>query len=64
MFYGNKVFPLKTKNLRANHSKFVTKDVTKPWNYFLKKGYLEARTKHKKQSNACVSLVKKDKQNY
>ena len=48
----NKVTPLKTKFLRANHSKFVTKEVskaimliTKLRNQFLKKGTLEARIK-------------------
>ena len=49
----NKVAPLKTKFLRANHSKFVTKELskaimlrTKPRNQFLKKWTLEARTKY------------------
>ena len=49
----NKVSPLKTKFLRANHSKFVTKVVsraimlrTKLRNRFLKKRALEARTKN------------------
>ena len=67
----NKVAPLKTKFLRANHSKFVTKDVsnafmlrTKLRNHFLKKRNLEARTKYNKQRNICVSLVKKAKRNY
>ena len=67
----NKVAPLKTKFLRANHSKFVTKDVskaimlrTKLRNQFLKKRTLQARTKYNKQRNICVSLVKKAKQNY
>ena len=67
----NKVAPQKTKFLRANHSKFVTKDVskaimliTKLKNQFLKKMTLEARTKYNKQRNICVSLVKKAKRNY
>ena len=49
----NKVAPLKTKFLRANHSKFVTKDLskaimlrTKLRNQFLKNRNLEARTKY------------------
>ena len=49
----NKVVLLKTKFLRANHSKFVTKELskgimlrTKPRNQFLKKWTLEARTKY------------------
>ena len=61
--------PLKTKFLRANHSKFVTKDVSKAEkvklrNRFLKKRTLEAKTKYSKQRNICVSLVKKAKRNY
>ena len=67
----NKVAPQKTKFLRANHSKFVTKDVskaimlrTKLRNQFLKMKTLEARTKYNRQRNICVSLVKKAKRNY
>ena len=61
--------PLKTKFLRVNHSKFVTKDVSKAEkvklrNRFLKKRTLEAKTKYNKQRNICVSLVKKAKRNY
>ena len=73
MFYGtfNKVAPLKTNFLRGNHSKFVTKEVSKAImlrnklrDQFLKKRALEARTKYNKQRNICVSFVKKVKQNY
>ena len=67
----NKVPSLKTKFLRANHSKFVTKDVskaimlrTKLRNQFLKKRTLEARMKYNKQKSICVSLIKKDERNY
>ena len=67
----NKVASLKTRFLRANHSKFVTKDVskaimlrTKLRNQFLKKRTLEARIKYNKQRNICVSFVKKAKRNY
>ena len=67
----NKVALLKTKFLRANHSKFVTKNVNKALmlrkklrNQFLKKRNLEARTKYNKKRNICVSLVKKAKRNY
>ena len=67
----NKVAPLKTKFLRANHSKFVTKDIskvimlrTKLRNQILKKRTLEARIEYNKQRNICVSLVKKAKRNY
>ena len=64
----NKVDLLKTKFLRANHSKFVTKDLskaimlrTKLISQFSKKRTLEPRTKHNKQRNICVNLVKKAK---
>ena len=67
----NKIAPLKTKFLRANHSKFVTKEVskaimlrTKLRNKFLKKNTLESRAKYNKQGNICVSLIKKVKRNY
>ena len=67
----NKIAPLKTKFLRANHSKFVTKEVskaimlrTKLRNKFLKKKTLESRAKYNKQRNICVSLIKKAKRNY
>ena len=67
----NKFPSLKAKLLRANYSKFVTKDVskaimlrTKLRNQFLKKRTLEARTMYSKQRSIYVSLVKKDKRNY
>ena len=67
----NKIAPLKTKFLRANHSKFVTKEVskaimlrTKLRNKFLKKNTLESRAKYNKRGNICVSLIKKVKRNY
>ena len=67
----NQISPLKTKFLRANHSKFVTKEVskaimlrTKLRNKFFKKKTLESRAKYNKQRNICVSLIKKAKQNY
>ena len=68
---SNKVAPLKIKFRSANHSRFVTKDVskgimlrTKLRNQFLKKKTLEARTKYNKQRNICVSFVNKVKRNY
>ena len=61
----NKIAPLKTKCMRANHSKFVTKEVsktvmrrTKLRNKFLKKKTLESSAKYNKQRNICVSLIK------
>ena len=65
----NKIVPLKTKFLRANHSKFVTKEVskaimlrTKLRNEFSKKKTLESRAKYDKQRNICVSRIKKQKE--
>ena len=62
----NKIAVLKTKFLRANHFKFVTKEVskaimlrTKLRNKLLKKKTLESRAKYNKQRNICVSLIKK-----
>ena len=67
----NKVAPLKTKFLRANHSKLATKDVskaimlkTKQRNQFLNKRTLGTRTKYNKHRNICVNLVKKAKRNH
>ena len=67
----NKVAPLKSKFLRANHSKIVTKEGskvillrTKLRNRFLRKKTLKVRTKYNNQMNICVSLVKKAKCNY
>ena len=63
----DKVVPLKTKFLRVNQSKFVTKDVmlkTRLRNQFLKKRTLKAKMKENNQRNICVSLIKKAKQNY
>ena len=66
----NKVAVL-TKFSRANHSKFVTKDISKAImlttilrNQFLKKRTLEARTKYNTERNICISLVKEANQNY
>ena len=67
----NKVAPLKTKYLRANYSKFITKELskaimlrTKLRNQFLKKRTSEAKLKYNKQRNLCVSLLRKAKRNY
>ena len=71
MGFLNKVASLKTKFLRANHSKFIPKEISKAimWttklrDQFLKERNLEVRTKYNKQKNICVSLAKKAKQNY
>ena len=61
----------RTKFLRANHSKFLTKEVikvimlrTKLTNKFLQEKTLESSAKYNKQRNICVSLIKKAKRNY
>ena len=67
----NKVAPQKTKYLRANHSKFMTKELSKAImlitnlrNQFLKTRTSEAKLKYNKQRNLCVSLLRKTKKNY
>ena len=67
----NKVAPQKTKYLRANYSKFMTKELskaimlrTKLRNQFLKTRASEAKLKYNKQRNLCVSLLRKTKRNY
>ena len=66
----NKVAPQKTKYLRANHSKFMTKKLskaitlrTKLRNQFLKTRTSEVKLKYNKQRNLCVSLLRKTKKN-
>ena len=67
----NKAAPLKTKYLRANYSKFMTKELskaiirrTKLRNQFLKKRTSEAKLKYNKQRNLCVSMLRKTKRNH
>ena len=67
----NKVAPQKTKYLRANYSKFMTKELskaimlrTKLRNQLLKTRTSEAKLKYNKQRNLCVSLLRKTKRNY
>ena len=73
MFQGifNEDALLKTKSLKTNHQKSVTKEVSKAImlrkklrNQFLKKKTLEARAKDKNRINLCVSLVEKPRRNY
>ena len=56
------------KYLRANHSKFVTKELiiwkSKLRKIFLKDRTEESRCKYKKQKNVCVFLLKKAKKDY
>ena len=63
--------PLKCKYLRASHSKFVTKELSKVImlrtrfrNRFFKMKTSEAKVKCNKQRNIFVSLTKKAKRNY
>ena len=63
--------PLRKKYLRANHSKFVTKELSKSImlrsklrKRFLKDRRKESRSKYKKQRNVCVYLLKKAKKDY
>ena len=59
----NKYAPLKRKYLRANHSNFITKELSKAImqrsklrNLYLKVRSDENRIRYKKERNICVSL--------
>ena len=67
----NKFAPLKCKYLRANHSKFMTKEFSKAImlrnrfrHQFLKMTTPKAKANYNKQRNICVSLTRKAKRNY
>ena len=67
----NKHAPIKTKYLRANHSPFVTKELSKAImlrlklrNQYLKYKSKEARARFKIQRNLCVTLLRKTKRDY
>ena len=67
----NKFAPLKCKYLRANHTKFITKELSKAImlrtrfrHDFLKMKTPEAKAKYDKQRNICVILTGKAKRNY
>ena len=60
--------PLKKKYLRANHSKLISKELSKEImlrsklrNKFLKEKTYAARTKYRKQRNICVQLLHRAK---
>ena len=62
---------LKKKYIGANHSKFVTKEISeaimlrsKLRNQFLKTKTQESKVKYKKQRNLCVSITRKAKKSY
>ena len=59
---------LRKKYVRANHSKFVKKELSKPLmlrtklrNKFLKQKTTETRSAYNKQRNICVSILRKAK---
>ena len=67
----DKFAPLKKKYIRANHSKFVTKELSKAImlrsklrNQFLKTKTQESKLKYNKQRNLCVSITRKAKRSY
>ena len=67
----DKFAPLKKKYIRANHSKFVTKELRKAImlrsklrNQFLKTKSQEFKMKYNQQRNLCVSITRKAKRNY
>ena len=67
----NKFTPLKCKYLRANHSKLITKELSKAImlttrfrHQFLKMKRPEAKVKYNKQRKICVSLTRIANRNY
>ena len=67
----NKFAPLKKKYLRANHSRFVNKELNKAiiqrsrlHNEYPKDKIRAARIAYKKQRNACVSILRKSEKCY
>ena len=67
----NSFAPVKKKFLRANHSKFVNKELskavmlrTKPRNKFLKQKTTETRSSYNKQRNICGIILRKVKRSY
>ena len=67
----NKHAPIKTKYLRANHSPYLTKELSKTimlrsklWNQYLKCKSEEARARFKIQTNLCVTLLRKARRDY
>ena len=67
----DKQAPLKKKYLRANHSNFVAKELSKAIinrsrlrNQFLKSRSVECRMEYNKQRNICVALPRKTKRKY
>ena len=71
MEFLDKFAPLKKKYIRANHSSFVTKELSKAImlrsklrNQFLKTRTQEPKINYNKQRNLCVSITRKSKRSY
>ena len=67
----NSFAPVRKKYLRANHSKFVNKELnktmvqrTKLRNKFLRQKTTETRLAYNKQRNICVSILRRAKRSY
>ena len=67
----DKFTPSKNEYIRANHSKFLTKEhskaimlISKLRNQFLKTKAQESIIKYNKQRNLCVSITRKTKRSY
>ena len=64
----NKFAPVRKKYLRANHCKFVSKELskslmhrTKLRNEFIREKTTQARLAYNKQRNICVTTIRKSK---
>ena len=67
----DKFTPLKKKHIRANHSKFVTNELSefimlrsKLRNQFLKTKTEDSKMKYNNQRNLCVCITRKAKRSY
>ena len=66
----NKTSPIRKKYLRANHSRFISKELSKEFivrtkrNKFRKEKTTQARKAYNKQRNICVSILLKSKRLY
>ena len=67
----NSFAPVKKKYIRANHSKFINKELSKSMmlrtnlrNKFLKQKTTETRSSYNKQRNICISVLRKTKRSY
>ena len=67
----NSSTPVKKNYIRANHSKFVNKELSKAMmlrtklrNKFLKQKTTETRSAYNKKRNICVNILRKTKKSY